>query len=573
MDQVQLLELARQTLSYLTQLIAGGVLAKVGEDGVDDTNALAHRTWEMLRRMVRGSKAAEVALTLYKIKPDDQGQVQMVASEVATLLHQQPQFISEFQVLLAEAQQLGFIARNDHTHTQNIGGSAQIGVATAGDVHGGVTLNQPQGDVVQGYIDNRVINIVLAGNDLDAIITALAHTGMTVDPKLLLESARPKQAHQFFSAFSDLSLSAMALRRAFSKVAPFHKLPDSSERPLLQSILFELEYNTVSKIDHVERFARALLAEPDVTVAQQSVLREWLGLPEQFQSTDQEPGLLIAIDRIPQSDELYHILAWRWPDRLKLWPPVGEEVRSLAASEIPYAVQCLYQSVHHHIAHFGENLRVELMLHHSLLAEPSHEWNITIAFDEDNPGDVVEQPLYIGHSVVVRSVERALSLKSSMVHARALWRTRWSQLPEGCKQIWQRPQQVGAVQHPPFFCPVASEEFAEDLFDQLSSDDYLCFVETIAPPEGIDFIKKVLLRVIRAGIPLGLWFAHNADRKTPIYQSLDGLLKPQHLSELPYLFRQHWKHISLTRPLLFYDDPNRLPYDPDNAAFETPSAA
>ena len=42
----------------------------------------------------------------------------------------------------------------NRTHTQNISGNAQVGVAVAGDVHGGITLNQPQGDVVQ----NKVVN-------------------------------------------------------------------------------------------------------------------------------------------------------------------------------------------------------------------------------------------------------------------------------------------------------------------------------------------------------------------------------------------------------------------------------
>ena len=36
------------------------------------------------------------------------------------------------------------------THTQHISGNAQVGAAVAGDVHGNITLNQPQGDVVQG---------------------------------------------------------------------------------------------------------------------------------------------------------------------------------------------------------------------------------------------------------------------------------------------------------------------------------------------------------------------------------------------------------------------------------------
>lgn len=463
-------------------------------------------------------------------------------------------------------------------HDMQVSGDALVGAAIAGDSHGPVTIDQSThttqtqgGDYAEGYIDKRIINILLAGNDFESILATLAAIGINVDPQLL-ESPPRQQAAQLLAVLSDLSWSATLLRRAFSKVAPFHTLPDASEHSLLQSMLFQLANNTVSTVDPLERFARVLLTDPELTDAHRAVLSDWLGLPQPVPQFQDDPGLLIAIDRMPQSSELYQILAWRWPDRLKLWPPVGEDACSLPVSEIPQAIQRLYHGVFHHIARFGGNLRIELLLHHTLLVEPSHEWKVAIVFDEDDPDDVAEQPLYIGHPVVVRSVERALSPKPAMVHARALWRTRWDQLPDGSTRDWLRPQHAGAAQYPPFFCPLGAEDFAEDLFNQLTSDDYLCFVETVAPPAGIDFIKKVLLRVVRAGIPIGLWFAHNADRSAPIYQCLDGLLEPQRLPELPRLVRQHWKHLRLTRPLLFYDDPSRMPYDPDKAAFEAPSA-
>jgi hypothetical protein len=465
-------------------------------------------------------------------------------------------------------------------HEQQVSGEAQLGVAVAGDNQGAITVDQSVqhtqtqgGDYAEGYIDKRVINILLAGGDTEAIIAALATAGVATDLTSLLKSTRQKRADQLFALLSHLSLPAAILSRAFSKIAPFHVLPEPSDGSLLQSILFELAHNTINEIDPIERFARTLLAESDLNPAQEAALCQWLGLPEQPQKKSEEPGLLIAIDRAPQSNELYHILAWRWPDRLKLWPPIGEEVCALSVAELPQAIQSLYQRIHKHIARFGGHLRIELMLHHSLLVEPSHEWKVAILFDEDDPDDVVEQPLYIGHPVVVRSVERALSPKSAMVDARARWRTRWGQLPEACKREWRRPHHAGAAQHPPLFCPTAAEEFDGDLFNQLIGDDYLCFVETVSPPEGIDFVKRVLLRVVRAGIPLGLWFAHNANRSALMYQFLEGLLEPRQLSDLPHLLRQYWKQTNLTRPLLFYDDPNRLPYDPDHAAFETPTVA
>lgn len=465
-------------------------------------------------------------------------------------------------------------------HEQQMSGDAQLGVAVAGDSQGAITVDQSVqhtqtqgGDYAEGYIDKRVINILLAGSDTEAIIAALATAGVTADLKSLLKSTRQQRADQLVALLSHLSLPAAMLHRAFSKIAPFHILPEPSDGSLLQSILFELTHNTISETDPIERFARALLAEPDLTPAQESALCQWLGLPEQPQKKPDDPGLLIAIDKAPQSNELYHIFAWLWPDRLQLWPPVGEEMRSFVIAELPQAIKELYRVIYKDIARFGGHLRIELMLHHSLLVEPSHEWKIAILFDEDDVDDQIEQPLHVMHPVIVRSVERALSPKSTMADARDRWRTRWSQMPESCKRDWQRPQHTGAVQQPPIYCPTAAEDFDGDLFKQLIGDDYLCFVETVAPPEGMDFIRRVLLRVVRAGIPLGLWFAHNADRNTPIYQFIEGLLEPRQLSTLPHLLKQYWKQTNLARPLLFFDDPNRLPYDPDNAAFETPTAA
>ncbi|EFO80363.1 hypothetical protein OSCT_1773 [Oscillochloris trichoides DG-6] len=493
-------------------------------------------------------------------------------------------FVTQLRELLSDPDQQSRLEQiiadmeGSQIHAQHVCDEAQLGVAVAGDSHGAINVNQSTrqtqgGDYAEGGIDKRIINIFFAGGHPEAIIAALAGAGGITDFKSLLESSRKQRASDLLALLSPLSFSATVLRHAFRKMAPFHDVPELAGGSLLHAIFRELMHNIVSETDPIDRFAHTLLAEPDLQPAQKAVLCQWLGLPEQPQTTSEKLGLLIAIDRVPQYDHLYHILAWSWPDRRKLWPPVGEEMGAFSVFELPQAIHHLYQRVYTDIARSGEDLRVELMLHHSLLVEPTHEWKVAVWFDEDDPDDMVEQPLYMRHPVVVRSVERALSPKLAMVDARARWRTRWGQIRDACTCSWHRPHQIGAPQQPPLFCPTRAEEFDGDLFNQLVGDDYLCFVETVAPPEGLDFIKRVLLRIVRAGVPLGLWFAHNADRNVSTYQFLEGLLDPRHLSNLPHRLQQYWKQTYLARPLLFFDDPNRLPYDPDTAAFEAPNVA
>jgi len=161
MDQSQLLELARQTVTYMTPLIVGGALAKVGEDTLDGAQTLAQRTWGVLRRAFQQNEGAEAALTLYKLKPDDPGRAQIVEGEVVAVLEQQPQLISELQELVSAAHQLGLLAPQDkRKHSVTISDNASAGVVVAGDLQGGIhvgTLSQDrvQGDKVMG---NKVVN-------------------------------------------------------------------------------------------------------------------------------------------------------------------------------------------------------------------------------------------------------------------------------------------------------------------------------------------------------------------------------------------------------------------------------
>jgi hypothetical protein len=150
MDHTQLVELARQVLTYMAPLITAGALAKVGENSVDSTKSLAQRTWSTLQRLFQDNEDAQDVLALYQRKPDNVGRAQVVEGEIITVLEQQPQAVTDLQALVEEARRLGLLPSAGRSHSQVIKDNAQVGVAVAGDVQGGVTLNQPRGDIVHG---------------------------------------------------------------------------------------------------------------------------------------------------------------------------------------------------------------------------------------------------------------------------------------------------------------------------------------------------------------------------------------------------------------------------------------
>ena len=142
MDQTQLTELARQVLTYLGPLIAAGALAKVGEDTLDQAKLLAQRTWALFQHRFQGNDEAQAALTLFKAKPEDAGRKQIVEGEIVTDFARQPDAVAELQALVAEARQLNLLPQQvaGRIHNQHIGDDAQVGVAVAGDVHGGINV-------------------------------------------------------------------------------------------------------------------------------------------------------------------------------------------------------------------------------------------------------------------------------------------------------------------------------------------------------------------------------------------------------------------------------------------------
>jgi uncharacterized protein with PhoU and TrkA domain len=143
MNEAQLIELARQMLYYMSPLIAAGALTKVGEGAVDGAKVLAHRTWEMLQRVVQGNAEAEAALVLYERKPEDQTRQEILVGEIVTGLEQNSIAANELASLVDQARELQLIPQQvaQRIHNQTIKDDAVVGVAIAGDTHSSISVD------------------------------------------------------------------------------------------------------------------------------------------------------------------------------------------------------------------------------------------------------------------------------------------------------------------------------------------------------------------------------------------------------------------------------------------------
>jgi hypothetical protein len=140
MDQAQLLELARQLVTYAGPLIAGGALAKIGENTNDVAQQWLEKTWGSLKRRLTGSEDAVDALRMYERKPEDPARQTLVTEQIVTIYQHDQAAIAELQALVEELRRIQpQQPAPSRTHTQNISDNARVGTAIAGDVTGNVT--------------------------------------------------------------------------------------------------------------------------------------------------------------------------------------------------------------------------------------------------------------------------------------------------------------------------------------------------------------------------------------------------------------------------------------------------
>jgi hypothetical protein len=148
MDPTQLLDLARLLVTGIAPLIAGGALAKIGENATDTTTQILGRAWGMLQRRFRGQRKAEAALTIFEDEADKPESQERVAQQIVAVFQHDPAAIAELRAIVEELRRIQpQPAPPQRSHTQTISGKAQVGAAVAGDVHGPITVTQQSGGI------------------------------------------------------------------------------------------------------------------------------------------------------------------------------------------------------------------------------------------------------------------------------------------------------------------------------------------------------------------------------------------------------------------------------------------
>jgi hypothetical protein len=238
------LELARQTLTTLTPLVAQGALAKIGDNPSDQMTRLVGRAWGMLRSSVQGNPNAEYILSIYQQEPDDARNRERLAQHLADYLAQHQQAGAELQAVITQLQQprqagsqVGFTNSGTNTgqqaginyggmtqHQQNIHNAAS-NQGAQGTFQGPVTFNQPQstfnqqGQNVQGnqYNANRDLiqaggNVTQTGGDYvggdkisgDITTGNIAGSGIAVGHKAQAQVQQGGDAEAFARAFAQV---------------------------------------------------------------------------------------------------------------------------------------------------------------------------------------------------------------------------------------------------------------------------------------------------------------------------------------------------------------------------------
>jgi hypothetical protein len=167
MDQAQLLALGQDLLLLISPLVAQGAIQKLGEDTTDRVTLLAQRAWGALQQRFTGMPKAEAALTLYEDEPSDPGMQQRIAQQIAACFADHQDAITELEEIVHELRAATGAPPAQRTHTQNISGNAQVGVAVSGDVHGGISHVQQSGGINFGSGNTiGTIGDVVAGDKI-----------------------------------------------------------------------------------------------------------------------------------------------------------------------------------------------------------------------------------------------------------------------------------------------------------------------------------------------------------------------------------------------------------------------
>jgi hypothetical protein len=170
MNTNSLIEAAHTVFLAIAPLIAGGAIAKIGEDITDVAKETLTKTWTAVGRRFTGSTEATVAVQLYQANPQNSLYQQIVEAQIVDVYKDVPDELLALARAIAALQptdsstqgartinardnaHIGVVNQGDiagdahfgsvdmRQHTQTITGNPTIGTNVAGDLHGNLTI-------------------------------------------------------------------------------------------------------------------------------------------------------------------------------------------------------------------------------------------------------------------------------------------------------------------------------------------------------------------------------------------------------------------------------------------------
>lgn len=334
-----------------------------------------------------------------------------------------------------------------------------------------------------------------------------------------------------------------------------YNLPQRGAHPLLVFIQL-LVNNTITPLTDRAALQGWLVEAIQLCAIDQSTVEQsghYLAKKVQV-SLHTEPALLIAL--APNDDSArpgqLQVRAWLWlgPDNVE--PIHHPLLGSYTIEELEPKLREIYQVVRRSAPKFMSRLSIEFFLPRDLLSSAIHWWHVLSGSDEDE-----EIQLCSAHPVAVRSYERAFSIKYEEAFQRL-------------REKWELLRRNGQDE-PPHIYKLEQSEIPEYLYEDLLEPMVVGYAQVHPIPQGVDYTRRVLKRLIDAGLPMGMWPRIAPDLPATVYQELDTLAMPEHLAILCKKVRDlriaAGKEIRRRRPapplgetvILMWDNPERMP--------------
>ena len=163
MDPNSLAEAARTVFLAIAPLIAGGVIAKIGEDVTDVAKETLTKAWTAVERRFTGSTEATIAVQLYKANPQNSLYQQVVESQIIDVYKDVPDELRALARAIAALPSTG--SPTQGARTVNARDNARIGVVNQGDIAGDAHFGPvDMSQQTQTIGDNANVGIAIAGD-------------------------------------------------------------------------------------------------------------------------------------------------------------------------------------------------------------------------------------------------------------------------------------------------------------------------------------------------------------------------------------------------------------------------